>query len=331
QVENAFGYWERVGLVRRVSDNPPAYAYVNLKQLELNRAQDDDGLYRYADFNNSLQALFGPDRLLHPQDFQIVYGWIEDLRLPEEVVLMLVSSLIRSRGKRFVFNKADAVARAWADAGVRTEAEAEEMLRRSSERGDAIRQVYRKLGKRHAISQPDEALYDKWTKEWGFTQKTILAACDETTKGVPTFAYLNGILERMRAQGIRDEEGLREDAAMDAAVKEMLREAGMRSVSPNADSRSMLESFLAEGFSREAIVLAAQRVARKGGKLDALRRTLDIWKEAGAMDAQSAHAYLQRVDERRETKSTAERKVNAQQYTQREYTREELDKLFEVL
>lgn len=215
--------------------------------------------------------------------------------------------------------------------GVRTEAEAEEMLRRSSERGDAIRQVYRKLGKRHAISQPDEALYDKWTKEWGFTQKTILAACDETTKGVPTFAYLNGILERMRAQGIRDEEGLREDAAMDAAVKEMLREAGMRSVSPNADSRSMLESFLAEGFSREAIVLAAQRVARKGGKLDALRRTLDIWKEAGAMDAQSAHAYLQRVDERRETKSTAERKVNAQQYTQREYTREELDKLFEVL
>ena len=331
QVENAFGYWERVGLVRRVSDNPPAYAYVNLKQLELNRAQDDDGLYRYADFNNSLQALFGPDRLLHPQDFQIVYGWIEDLRLPEEVVLMLVSSLIRSRGKRFVFNKADAVARAWADAGVRTEAEAEERLRRSSERGDAIRQVYRKLGKRHAISQPDEALYDKWTKEWGFTQKTILAACDETTKGVPTFAYLNGILERMRAQGIRDEEGLREDAAMDAAVKEMLREAGMRSVSPNADSRSMLESFLAEGFSREAIVLAAQRVARKGGKLDALRRTLDIWKEAGAMDAQSAHAYLQRVDERRETKSTAERKVNAQQYTQREYTREELDKLFEVL
>lgn len=331
QVENAFGYWERVGLVRRVSDNPPAYAYINLKQLELNRAQDDDGLYRYADFNNSLQALFGPDRLLHPQDFQIVYGWIEDLRLPEEVVLMLVSSLIRSRGKRFVFNKADAVARAWAEAGVRTEAEAEEMLRRSGERGDAIRQVYRKLGKRHAISQPDEALYDKWTKEWGFTQKTILAACDETTKGVPTFAYLNGILERMRAQGIRDEEGLREDAAMDAAVKEMLREAGMRSVSPNADSRSMLESFLAEGFSREAIVLAAQRVARKGGKLDALRRTLDIWKEAGAMDAQSAHAYLQRVDERRETKSTAERKVNAQQYTQREYTREELDKLFEVL
>ena len=173
QVENAYAYWERMGLVRRVSDNPPAYAYINLKQIELSHSQDDDGLYRYADFNNSLQALFGADRLLHPQDFQVVYGWLEEYRLPEEVVLMLVSSLIRSRGKRFVFSKADAIARQWADQNIRTEADAEAWLRVSGERGDAIRQVYRKLGKRHAISEPDEKLYDKWTREWGFDQKTI--------------------------------------------------------------------------------------------------------------------------------------------------------------
>ena len=205
------------------------------------------------------------------------------------------------------------------------------MLRRSSERGDAIRQVYRKLGKRHAISQPDEALYDKWTKEWGFTQKTILAACDETTKGVPTFAYLNGILERMRAQGIRDEEGLREDAAMDAAVKEMLREAGMRSVSPNADSRSMLESSWPKAFRARRLCWRRSAWRERAGSSTRCGARWTSGRKPGAMDAQSAHAYLQRVDERRETKSTAERKVNAQQYTQREYTREELDKLFEVL
>lgn len=335
QVENAYNYWERMGLVRRVSDNPPAYAYVNLKQLELNRAQDDDGLYRYADFNSALQALFGSDRLLHPQDFQVVYDWLENLHLPEEVVLMLVSSLIRLRGKRFVFTKADKIAREWAEAGVRTEEEAEEMLRQSSARGDAIRQVYRKLGKRHAISQPDESLYDKWTLEWGFDQKTVLAACDETTKGAPTFAYVDKVLERMHAEGIRDEKALRADQALDASVKEMLREAGMRHVSPSDDSRSLLQGFLAEGFDRETVALAAQRVARKGGKLDALARTLAIWKESGAFTAQAAREYLRRVDERRETRPAAapagSRKTEAQQYTQREYTREELDKLFEVL
>ena len=332
QVENAYAYWERMGLVRRVSDNPPAYAYVNLKQIELNRSQDDDGLYQYADFNNSLQALFGSDRLLHPQDFQTVYGWLEDLRLPEAVVLMLVSSMIRTRGKRFVFSKAEPVAREWADKNIRTEADAEEWLRQHGAQGDAIRQIYRRLGIRHAISQPEEELDVKGTKEWGFDQKTILAACDETVKGTPTFGYLNGILERMYRQGIRDEKAMREEAAMDEAVKEMLHEAGMRSVSPNQDSLPMLRKFLADGFTKETIVLAAQRVARKGGKLDALQQTLAIWKEAGALTPDAAREYLKNVDERRAAKpATAGKKVLAQQYTQREYTSEELDKLFEVL
>lgn len=94
----------------------------------------------------------------------------------------------------------------------------------------------------------------------------------------------------------------------------------------------MLRQFLADGFSRETIVLAAQRVARKGGKLDALQQTLAIWKEAGAFTPETAREYLKTVDERRAGKpAQAGKKVLAQQYTQREYTGEELDKLFEVL
>ena len=74
-------------------------------------------------------------------------------------------------------------------------------------------------------------------------------------------------------------------------------------------------------------------MARKGGKLDALSRTLAIWREAGAFTPERAKEYLRSVDERRETKQPAPagKKVLAQQYTQREYTPEELDKLFEVL
>lgn len=201
RVENAFAYWERMGLVQRVGDNPPSWAYRNLKQLELMRAQDDDGLYRYADFNNSLQAQFGADRLLHPQDFERVYDWIEGLGLPEEVVLMLVSGQIKARGKKFPFKSIDPIARAWAEANVRTIADAEEMSRMYTERYQAIKQVYKKLGKRHQVSEPDEALYERWTREWGFDLPAILAACDETSKGVPTFGYLNGILERMHQPG----------------------------------------------------------------------------------------------------------------------------------
>jgi len=38
-------------------------------------------------------------------------------------------------------------------------------------------------------------LYLKWTEEWGFDPKAIREACKETTKGAPTFAYLDKVLE----------------------------------------------------------------------------------------------------------------------------------------
>lgn len=337
RVENAFGYWERMGLLRRVSDNPPAYAYENLKQLELMRAQDDDGSYKYADFVTGLQALFGSERLLHPQDFELVYQWIEDLGLPEEVVLLLVSWQIQVKNsKKFKFKTIDHIAREWAEAGVKSDIDAEALMRNSSERVAAIKQVYKKLGKRHNVSEPDEDLFAKWTERWGFDLQTILAAADETTKGTPTFAYLDGILERMHSEGIRDAKGLRASQVRDQAVKNLLKQLGMRGTGPTEDSRSMLEGFLADGFEEETIALAAVRVSRKGGKLDALSKTLEMWKAEGALTLQAAEDYLRQVDAGRgqsQTQSTPRQKpaktVLAQQYSQREYTREELNALFE--
>jgi len=337
RVENAFAYWERIGLLRRISDNPPSYAYVNLKQTELMRAKDDDGLYKYADFNKSLQAQFGADRLLHPQDFERVYDWIEGLGLPEEAVLMLVSGQIRARGKKFPLKAIDGEARKWAEAGVRTISDAEEMSRTSTERYAQVRLVYKKLGRRFTVSEPDEALFVKWTQEWGFDIATILEACDETTKGVPTFAYLNGILERMYNEGIRDGKALKAGQKRDEDVKALLRSLGMAGTSPTDDSRSLLDGFLGDGFERETIALAATRVARKGGKLDALQKTLAIWKSEGALTLPAAQAYLERIDgarpaeQRASPLSKAKKTVPAQQYTQREYTREELEALFEVI
>ena len=40
EVERAFRYWEREGLVRRTGDNPVRYTYYNLKQITLTRAEN---------------------------------------------------------------------------------------------------------------------------------------------------------------------------------------------------------------------------------------------------------------------------------------------------
>lgn len=329
RVENAFGYWERLGLVRRVGDNPVSYVFMNLKQIELMRSQGDDGLYRYADFNNSLQSLFGADRLLHPQDFEKVYDWIEGLGLPQEVVLMLVSDYIRRTGKKkFLFKSLDKTAREWAEAGIRTIADAEERTRQGGEQALALKQVYKKLGKRHAPSEPDEAMYLKWTREWGFDLPAILEACEETTKGSPTMGYVDGILRRFHGQGLHTAKeirtGLIDQQALDDRVKKLLSEMGFRGTGPTDDSRALYRKFVEQGFSEETIALAAQRVARKRGTLDALEKTLGIWREAGVFGVEAARAYLAKHDAR---PSRPSKEVAEQRYTQRDYTDEELNTL----
>ncbi len=336
-VENAMRYWEREGLVRRTGDNPLRYQFCNLKQIQLMRSQDDDGLYRYADFNKSLQNLFAPDRMLHPQEYSMVYEWIEGLGLPEEVVLMMVANHIQTNGqkKKFAFRTLDKTAQEWAKAGVRTVADVEEITRQSSVRADEIRRVYRKLGKRHAISEPDEALYRKWTETWHFDLQTILAACDETVKGTPTMGYVDGVLGRMFKEGLRTPEDLARDARADADAKALLEAIGLRGTAPNEDSRRLLQSFRDGGFTDETIELAAQRVARRGGKLDALQRTLAIWADAGAFTREQAEEYLQKIDAQRASRHRdgkegrrVSKTVSEQNYTQREYTDEELESLF---
>lgn len=339
-VENAMRFWEREGLVRRVADNPPQYIYMNLKQLQLMDQKQDDGLYHYADFNKSLQSLFDPERRLHPAEYSMVYEWIEVLGLPEEVVLMMVSNHIQKNAqkKSFSFKTLDKTARDWAQKGIQTIADVEEITRQSSLMAEEIKQVYRKLGKRHTISQPDEALYKKWREEWAFDLPTILAACDETVKGTPTMGYVDGVLKRMHDSGMHTAEDLSRDAQADTRVKALLEAIGLRGTAPNADSRRLLEGFYAMGFDDATIELAAQRVARRGGKLDALQRTLNIWAENGAVNMESAQRYLSQLDAQRAAKRAAKtdrpektgtsKEVAEQRYTQRQYTREELESLF---
>ena len=62
-VEEAFRYWEREGLVRRLSDRPPTYALLPMRGVA-QPSEMDRQYYQFRDFNAALQRLFG-DVILH--------------------------------------------------------------------------------------------------------------------------------------------------------------------------------------------------------------------------------------------------------------------------
>lgn len=297
EVLAAYRYWERKGLVQRIGDNPPAFRYMNAKQ-QLFMRQCPTVDKQYAQFAEALYAAFGEDRQLHGQETSLAYEWVEDLRLPPEVVLMLVQHLIATRGKQFSFKAAQKVAVQLAQEHVVTIEDAETVLSRSQAVLEGTRKILRRLGRRHQPSEDEMALYRKWTEQWGYTPDAIEAACRETTKGDPTMAYLDGILNGLRkrsektpATAAQVERQFQKEQENIAPLKELMQALGMRSVSATEGTLAAYRSMLTLA-PHEVILLAAGEVSRAGGKLDDVLRLIETWADKGLKTPDQVRAYI---------------------------------------
>ncbi len=293
----AYRYWERKGLVQRTADNPPVFRYMNAKQLLFMRqcpAEDR----QYTQFAEALYAAFGEDRQLHGQETSLAYEWVEDLKLPPEVVLMLVQHLISTRGKHFSFKAAQKLAVQLAEECVHTIEDAEIVLSRSKAVLEGTRKILRRLGKRHQPSEDEMALYRKWTGDWGYNHDAIEAACKETTKGDPTMAYLDGILNGLRRRGEKTpatakqvENQLLKEQGEAAPLKELFRALGVSGLTVNEGTLSVYRQMRALA-GHDIILLAAREAARAGGRLDDVLRLLTTWHDKGLATPLEVEEYI---------------------------------------
>jgi len=296
-VLGAYRYWERKGLVQRTSDNPPSFRYMNAKQLLFMRqcpAEDK----QYTQFADALYAAFGEDRQLHGAETSLAYEWVEDLKLPPEVVLMMVHHLIATRGKHFSFKAAQKLAVQLAEENVHTIEDAETVLSRSKTVLEGTRKILRRLGKRHQPSEDEMALYRKWTGEWGYDHDAVEAACRETTKGDPTMAYLDGILNGLRKRGEKTpatakqvETQLQREQDQAAPLKELFRALGINGMAVSEGTLSVYRQMRALA-EHDVILLAAREASRAGGKLDDVLRLITTWQEKGLTTTRQVEEYI---------------------------------------
>lgn len=286
-VENAYRYWERRGLVQKIADNPPAYRYLSAKQILLTgKAVVDE---EYESFSLKLNELFGTTRKLHGGETQLAFEWVEELNLPRDVVLMLISHLIQTRGKQFSFQTAQKQAIELANEKALTPEDAMAVLTRKKAVYDGTKKVLRRMGKRRAPSEDETGLYEKWLSDYGFTEEAILEACRETVKGDPSFAYLDGILKGVKSRMGDDQlpnTKRRMEAALDGEkqrgepLRKLYRTLGLRGAPVTEGTLSLYEQ-MTEVASEEIILLAAGECARTGGKLDDVMQLITSWKNKG--------------------------------------------------
>ena len=291
EIEKAFRYWERQGTVRRVSDRPPTWKYVNLKRKNLVTEEPVDP--DFSAFGEALYDAFDHGRRLHGAEIQQCYEWVEELKLPQEVVIMLLKHMARVKGQNFTIQSAGKVAVQMAQEQVRTIEEAEDFLSRDRLLYDGVRRVLRRLGKKGSPSEGQVALYRKWIIDWQFTPEAIDRACDETAKGDPSMGYLDGILRSMReeaAEGgsIREQE-VDASLARGERLRNLIRTLGKGSIT--SDSLALYQGLEAM-YPQDVILIGAQECAQNQKSLADLKKLLQSWKKRGLESSAQVEAYV---------------------------------------
>ncbi len=308
QVEKALRYWERCRLLERVRDNPPQYRYLSVGQAVVMRQQTQTD-EQYEAFAQALYSLFGEKRKLHGGETVLAYEWVEQMGLSPEVVLMLIRHMISTRGINFSFKEAQKVAGEMSSEKITTLEAAEMMFSRSESAWKGAKKVLSRLGKRRNPSEDEMDLYLKWTVQWGFAPKAVEAACVETTKGDPSFAYLDKILEgiRRRSDGKattpeKVERFLKGEKDETDRVREMLAAYGIKSPVVDEGMRLVYRA-LCDNAGHEVVVLAARQVGKRKGahSLDQVAELVEAWNNRGLRTEADVERYLKNVAQQDKT------------------------------
>lgn len=288
----AFAYWERQGLVKRLTDRPPTYALLPLRGEGAGAPPMlEQSYYTYRDYNASLQSLFGKN-LMEGHEFRIANDWLDVLGYDQDAALRLVQYGIRtSRSKdpkpRSVFDRMNKLAAAWADRGCRTLEDVEKVIAEQEDVYPVARAVVKRFGQKRNPSEDEVELVKKWVGEWKLTQAQILDACAETTKASkPSFAYLDAVLKSRRSG----------DDALWGDLSEVLRELDAAQATPTPDQRQAYAELLAEGFEPGAVKLAAiQCHRRKKTRFEDVAWMLRRWGAEGVYTRAAAEVYIEQM------------------------------------
>ena len=297
EVLAAYRHWERVGLVERIGDNPLAFRYTPVNQsvfIGASGPKDPE----YDRFTESVYAVFGNDRRLHGQTILQYYEWVTELGLPQEVVLMLLRHMISIKGKNFSYKAANKLACSMAEEHVQTIEDAEVALSRNREVLECSRAVLRKFSMRREPTEPEQDLCLKWMREWQYTKEAILSACDDTTAAsVPSFKYLDGILDKRRnGETVTTQETYEKEREKEEKRREPLRKVyqalGRGASAINEGTLSVYWSIRDMIDDEDVVQFAAEQVGRANGKLEDVMNLVASWHKRGIGTREQAEVYV---------------------------------------
>ncbi len=171
QIQKSFSYWEEMGLIQIVSANPfevrylPTHAHSG--SLKIRNKE------KYADFNKQIQDIIS-GRMVTPIEFNEYYNLIESHHFEPEAVVLIAKYCTTIRSSSISYPYILAVARDFANQGLKTFEKVEEKFIEQEKSSKEIKQVLSALGLKREADIDERNLYLKWTNTLGFTHGVIV-------------------------------------------------------------------------------------------------------------------------------------------------------------
>lgn len=198
EIISAYSYFEDMGLVQLVSKQPLEVQYLSLK-----RSMQTPKKYKsekWNDFNLHLQQLF-PERMLTPNEYNEYYMFLDESKLEQDAMLMIVQYCINLKGMSVRYPYILTVARNWVADGVRTVKDVESKLSEYDKQTEQMQKVLSALSRKGGAELEEKQMLLKWTRSWGYELDAILAAC-KTLKGSKSFKKLDARLDEFYRMSI---------------------------------------------------------------------------------------------------------------------------------
>lgn len=278
-IEGAFSYWEKRGAVSVGGDGTVVYSFGS--------APERKEPYPYVAFNLQVSEILGRD----PEAFELrrMYSWMETYGFPQDVVLMLVRHCVDCKGNRVHVSYMDKVARGWADQHVDSVQKAQNEIDAYRAQSSGARQVMIRMGcVNQKPGKTELDLYEKWTRELGFTHEGIIRAMKgiEFSNTSAPFRFLDAILAKFHDQGAHTaQEIARLDTQREkdtGEVKEAFRALGIQPGHLTPSHYEAYKSWVEDGYTPGIILLACGYASRyRSPQLSRVTATLATWRKAG--------------------------------------------------
>lgn len=214
EIDEAFRYWEKAGLLTRRSGGSVVLHSIREKfaggaapiserrsepahfsETEAHKLTDEE----VAALFTAVEGVLG--RPLSSRELQEIDRWTEEEGATPELVLYAYKYCVEQQGKDSVRYVA-AVVKNWVELGLFTDEKIAEYIKNNDARHAKIRRVLATLGIHRNVTEPEKKIFDRWFDEDGFTIEDVLEACEKTTAANnPSIKYVDSILKAMHEAG----------------------------------------------------------------------------------------------------------------------------------